>query len=270
VALPGRLSAAEEPAQPPSGLRPQVPSLPAAVRDMLQVGLRSAGFEIEAGRVDVHAGEHAAFGAALQEGVRRLRAREAECCVVGAADTLLDSDVLQALMDAGRLKTPNEPLGLAPGEGGAFYLLERGEAARRRGAPILGVITGVATGVDEDRLAERAPSGRALAGLAASITGTSDLARPPLLVTDYNGEERRSAEYGHTLFQLGALNPAFQDARTWFPAASFGDTGAASAAIGLGMVLRGFARGYAGASEALVMSSSPAEARSVVGVRAAA
>ena len=60
MALPGWLAAGEEAAPPSSALRQQPPSLPAAVRGMLQVSLRSAGYELDAGRVDGRRGLAAA------------------------------------------------------------------------------------------------------------------------------------------------------------------------------------------------------------------
>ncbi len=269
LALPAWITPDEPEDRPTYTLRQAPPAVPAAVRDVIRVGLDGAGFTVDDRQLSVHPGDHTSFGRAVAEALARMRAGELDACVVGAADTLVDSAVLETLMADGRLKTPNEPLGVAPGEGGALFLFEKGDAARRRGAGVMGVLTGVAMGVDEDTIAERAPGGRALAGLTASLCDVSRLSSPPLLVSDYNGEGHRSAEYGHVLFQLGALNPVFQTSRTWFPAASFGDTGAASAAIGLGMVLRGFARGYAGANEAVLLSSSASEARSVIGVRSA-
>jgi 3-oxoacyl-[acyl-carrier-protein] synthase-1 len=75
-------------------------------------------------------------------------------------------------------------------------------------------------------------------------------------------------DWGHALVRLRKDLPAFQDVRAVYSAASFGDTGVASGALGVCMAARAFARRYAPAARALVLSSSDEGARAALSVGA--
>ncbi len=78
----------------------------------------------------------------------------------------------------------------------------------------------------------------------------------PWLVSDHNGENYRASELGHAIVRLRADHEAFAAPLVTYPAASFGDTGAASALLAIVTVVRAFARNHALADTALVLASS--------------
>ena len=77
---------------------------------------------------------HTGIAECLAEAANELSSGEIEFAIVGGADTLLEEDTLNWLKNTARLKTPECPAGLMPGEAGAFLLLETQAAANARGA----------------------------------------------------------------------------------------------------------------------------------------
>ncbi|ATB41572.1 3-oxoacyl-ACP synthase [Cystobacter fuscus] len=77
--------------------------------------------------------EHASGLVGVARACEVLQQGSADICFVGAADSLLDSVLLQSLLEAGRLKVPGVSSGIIPGEAAAFLVLERESMARRRG-----------------------------------------------------------------------------------------------------------------------------------------
>jgi len=200
---------------------------------------------------------HAGFAAAANAALQLLARGEVEACVVGGVDTLCDRLALAALGAEQRLKTADNPVGLQPGEAAAFLLLEKPEAARRRGAKVLARIGGVGVAA-EPRSEEDGPLGQGL--LAALRELVAAAGAPPagqaFFVLDRNGEASRAADWGHCQQRLTAGFPGLLPAAQWDPATSFGDTGAASGALGAGLAIRGFDRRYAPAPSAIVLSAS--------------
>lgn len=117
-------------------------------------------------------------------------------CIVGGIDSLIDAHWLVACDDLGVLKTAQRPVGFMPGEGAAFLLLETEEHARRRGAPVLATISGLASREEPaHRFAKRPPSGIALAGVISdSLQQTG--APCSTFFCDLNGDPARASDWG--------------------------------------------------------------------------
>jgi 3-oxoacyl-[acyl-carrier-protein] synthase I len=192
-----------------------------------------------------HADGATGFIRAIAEASTALRSARWQHAIVGAVDSLLDPIALGWLDRAGRLKTPTKPDGLQPGEGSAFLLLERNDAAERRGRAILGTVGGTAVGTS---LAEAASG--ALASSLAAGRGKA------WLISDHNGEYQRATELGNAIARLTRSAPALNASAPWFPAKSFGDTGAASPAFGACLAVRSFVRKYAAGTSAIVAASA--------------
>ncbi len=103
-------------------------------------------------------------------------------------------------------------------------------------------------------------------GLAAavkkSVACVSDV--PIWLLIDHNGEAYRAADWAYALVRLIAQDYRFREAPVWYPAVSFGDTGAASGIAALGTVLSAFERDYAPAETAVICSSDDGPGRSAL------
>jgi 3-oxoacyl-[acyl-carrier-protein] synthase-1 len=91
---------------------------------------------------------------------------------------------------------------------------------------------------------------------------------PLWFITDQNGETFRAYEWADFVLRVRDRFPAVMEAPLLYPAVAFGDTGAASGALGLALAVRAFARGYAPARTAVVFSASYEGLRSGIRVEA--
>ncbi|MFP2925210.1 hypothetical protein ACLESO_08330 [Pyxidicoccus sp. 3LG] len=204
----------------------------------------------------VHAG-HAGTACALQLGQQWLAARHVERVLVLAVDSYLDETSLEWLLSHRRLKAPDRPVGLMPGEAGACLLVEPLSSARQRGAPALAAVGAVATGREAGGFMTGQPQlGEALARVVAEALPDP---RPWVseggdLICDLNGEQWRALAWGYA--QVRLRERLGERARLLLPCVSLGDVGAASGAVGVCVAARAFARRYATGDQALVLSSA--------------
>ncbi|WP_437720614.1 hypothetical protein [Sorangium sp. So ce861] len=189
------------------------------------------------------------FARALAAAIDALRGQRLDHCLVGACDSELDPDRIDAGLSSGRIKTADNPAGYAPGEAAVFLLLERATASPRGRQPESLLLP--------PSFAERAGAavGVALARALAAALGDEggEAARTGTAYVDLNGEEARAAEWGHALARLHGRS-ALHAWRHAFPAASFGETGAAAGALAMCVAGRGLSRGYAGRQALVVLS----------------
>lgn len=207
---------------------------------------------------------HAGFVHAVMDASARLRAGSWHRCLIGGIDSLLDDAELESLHASGRLKTPDKPDGLQPGEAGAFVLLERLDAAQRRGAAVMALLGAASIATEPDHAqSERPCRGVALTkAISQALVGSASQEREGLwLISDHNGEHARATELAYTLARMARDFPSLASGAPWCPAMSFGDTGAASAAVAACLAARAFVRGYAPGPTAVILSSSDREPR---------
>jgi 3-oxoacyl-[acyl-carrier-protein] synthase-1 len=220
-------------------------------------------FEIRCNDVSGHTGVAVALQAAMAD-LSNGRARKA---IVGGVDSLIGERTLQWLNDTGRLKTPVVAAGLQPGEAAAFLALECEEGAGS--APCLGAIDGLQFALETHPLLEGEPplgDGLAQVLMASAVTAGWDRDILPWIVSDHNGELYRAYDWGHACTRLRPAYPGLAESAPWHPVEAFGDTGAASGAVGLVMATFAFQRGFAPASSAVVLSSSDGPGRAAVRV----
>jgi 3-oxoacyl-(acyl-carrier-protein) synthase len=200
---------------------------------------------------------------AFQFATAWLRQRVVDRVVVGGADSALEPSDLSAFDHFGLLKTKDRPTGFLPGEAAAFLLLERADAARRRGGPVEAVLHPPRyEQADGGRLAG-APATGILLGRVVEQTLTAlqeGGGRVGLTVAGLNGDEVRSSEWGGALARLGRSFPDV-GRTTWYPAESFGETIGAAAPVAACVALRAMARGYAHTDDVLLWQLSDAGAR---------
>lgn len=202
---------------------------------------------------------------ALDQANRCIISGEIDHCFIGGVDTLLDKDTLAWLENAKRLKTPENPAGLFPGEAGIFILLEKVETALSRGACIQALVSATAISNEKNTLAdnETPATGNGLTDSSTQALKHSNWMRADLLIQDHNGELYRANELSNFLCKLSTTIDTSQ-LTVWYPSISFGDTHAASGGVSVGMGLRAFARNYAGTAEILIASSSDEHVRASV------
>ncbi len=193
---------------------------------------------------------HSGFAEALSTAANDLQRRAVDIAIVGGVDSLVDERSLKWLKITGRLKSEANPVGLEPGEGAAFVAIGRGNAATRGGGrPLCAIRKIVIADEDRSRIAGDEPTGRAL---SRCVTEAIDPSEQLWLVTDHNGETVRAMEFGNAVMRVTRHN------RNWLQplllTVSFGDTGAASAALAVCVVEAAFARDYAPAHTAVIAS----------------
>lgn len=190
--------------------------------------------------------------AAIERAVALLGQRACERVIVLAADSFVDSLSIDWLRESRRLKGPDNPVGVSPGEAASCVLLESSAVAKRRQGRVEAFVEGVALS-RQDRTQSNAK------GLSAAIRACLAQAqdRTPCrgltLVSDIDGQPWRAQELGAVMVDCADLLPG---ARVRAPATSLGHTGGASALVGACVTVRSFVRGYANARRALVVASS--------------
>ncbi len=217
-----------------------------------------AELDIQSTNLSVYAKGAASMAAAVVDAATALREGSHDACLVGGVDSLVDASVLQFLHEGGRLKTPDDPAGLIPGEAAAFLLLQRADQARQSKRPVLGHIVAAAQAQGEDPdVVERPPQGSALVDIFSRLFETEGQAAGPFWVlTDQNGETFRAVEWGDFLVRASRTLPGVVTSPVWYPAMSFGDVGAAAGGVSACIAVRAFARGYAAAPTAVVVTST--------------
>lgn len=202
---------------------------------------------------------------ALREAARWLDATQNGVAVVGGVDSWIGRRALLHLRRKGRLREGARASGMLPGEASAFLIVEREEMARNRGARLLALITRAVGRRDETPFGEPTSA----QGLAEALReAAAGLSRPlGLIVSDLNGERSRAHEW--MLASTRAFAACEDPLLHWHPAASIGDSGAASGAVGMAWAATALAKHYARIPEILVWGMSDEGAREAAVLAAA-
>jgi 3-oxoacyl-[acyl-carrier-protein] synthase-1 len=208
-----------------------------------QLGRVALGLGYSPGRTEVVLHGHAGAAFALLRAARALDTA-ADRALVVAVDSRLDETTLEVLSDDDRLKTPDNPVGFAPGEAAVALLVERGDGG-------LAEVRAVSTQTAPD-VADELRTGRALSEVVrATLDQLAVQTYAGDVIHDHNGEATRATQWGMVTVRLSQrLRP-----RAVFPAISLGDVGAASGALGVMLAVQGFARQSAAGELTLVTSS---------------
>jgi len=192
--------------------------------------------------------------AVLQAASELLAAGDLDACIVGGIDSLVDEPILDACLDLGILKSSAHAVGLTPGEGAAFILVEGRQSAVGRGAPALAALGASAVAVDgKHRLAGTPPDGKVLSTLIEKALGHHGRKTPLGDVTfygDLNGDDFRATDWGHAVARLRLRGIAPAD--EVYLAVNFGDVGAAYGFFAVCIATRSFARDYARSNICLI------------------
>ena len=237
-------------------------------RRVLERAFEVAGVSWRAKAWHIARGGHAAFPKALKAAMDALVERRHGHCLVIAVDSLSGPDVLPRLLEQRRLKTADTPTGFIPGEGSvALWLSTEQEAPLApRGKEPRVALRAVVLGDDERfRGGDLPPDGRMLAKCVTSALHAAEADGARLvLIGDHNGEEFRAREWGMLILHLRAAGLGHEQLASWLPAIGFGDTGAASGALGLCAAVRGLQRGYSPTPTPVILSSSDEGARAAI------
>jgi 3-oxoacyl-[acyl-carrier-protein] synthase-1 len=204
--------------------------------------------------VGVHGGGRAAFFEALAAARADLRSgRAGPLAIVGALDSLCDGASLRALAAARLHLGPQNPDGRIPGEAAGFVAVSRPGATETRGIKAMGVVTGVALGVEPRPFAQRAPS------LAEGLTGVfrtlrldavAGARRVDAVLACQPGEEFWPTEFSRAYLRNAALMP--EPLRVSTVGECLGDAGAGAGPVMMGAALYRRGRQALGALRTLV------------------
>lgn len=180
---------------------------------------------------------HCGLALGLQQARALIAERHLDRIVLVGADSYLDPGSLAWLYEDDRLKGPQRPAGLMPGQAGTSVLVESQAAARARGAvPRLQLKAVAVSEVEASPRPAPVSIGRSLARTIMEALDEAGQHEPfqGHLVLDLNGEEWRALSWGHAQVHL-ASRVSFDQCRNHVPAESLGDVGAASGPLGVGV-----------------------------------
>ncbi|WP_086930711.1 hypothetical protein [Agarilytica rhodophyticola] len=173
-----------------------------------------------------------------------------------AVDSLLEPLYLDSLIAQERIKTPNNPVGLIPGEAAAAILLE----PRKDSSPSIVIYNSIYKAFDGDiekerwRTLEANTISRLLANsIIETLSVMADHVFVGNIYLDINGEEWRSVIWGMTQVVLKMHKGIdIEQCQEVVSATSWGDIGAAGGIAHLCLANQSFRRRYAQSNVALV------------------
>ncbi len=221
---------------------------------------------------------HASFAFAMRDAAAALLAHKIDAAVVGGIDSYYDPEVIETLLEQGRLFDGKNADSLIPGEGAAFLVITRAAVAKRARLPLLGRVEAAATGSEPAGMLTESPcNGSGLSETLSLITARLKTDRRALdwLVGDLTNESYRSHELQMALARAlapGGLDDAGQSFHTVardplrmdFLPLRFGDLGAATMATAAVIASEAFLRGDPRAENCLLIGSSAHQSRGAV------
>ncbi len=197
---------------------------------------------------------------ALDKAVRMIRTKESGCCLVGAIESYIDSETIAWLESQGRLHGAglfNNAWGFVPGEAGGFCVVVSEDTVEKESivpdAEVLDISIMIEEGIDNQ---DGQYTGEAMTLAMRKILESPERENEKIgyIICDMNGEIWRAREYG---LAISRLNTFFSDPSTFIaPADCWGDVGAASGALFIGLASSAWKRGYAEGPMALIITSS--------------
>lgn len=215
---------------------------------------RATGMPLRVEQTSILYGHHATLLVCLRQAMQALRARAAERCIVGAIDSLAESDTLEWALLSGRLKMAGAPCGFSPGEAAIFLELVRADAVPDDSSVSAYLSEPVVVADNTDTPNSSSP-GFSLAKAIKDVLSQSRGPMARLVIGDLNGEYERAQEWGYAVSRLMPKFPDFQNMHSWNPAEAFGETGCASVGLAIGVATQAFARKYADTDSILIWCS---------------
>lgn len=187
----------------------------------------------------------------------------AQFMLAGGVDTYRDPCLLAALDYEKRIKSDVNWDGFIPGEGAGFLALASEAAATAYGLPVLAHVAPITTGFESGHLYSTDPyRGDGLASTFAQLVARGIVDAPIQDVySSMTGESHWAKEWGVAFIRNRAIFR--EEPAMYHPADSYGDTGAASGALLVGLATIGI-QGRYHASPALAYGSSDHGARAAI------
>jgi 3-oxoacyl-[acyl-carrier-protein] synthase-1 len=212
--------------------------------DALEACVRRIGeampFEIQRGASGAFNDSHSSGLIALAHAVELIDRGVAGCCLVGGVDSWIDIDHLTWLEGDRRLKSPDVPAGLVPGEAASFVLVARADVANEYSLKPLASVLALSFAPESAPWYTGNPTtGHAATAVfrtaldAANVSGVSTVA-------DLNGESWRVDEWVLAYLRTGDRHS--HPLHLEHPADCWGDVGAATGVLLTSFVASEFRR----------------------------
>lgn len=201
--------------------------------------------------------------AALDMAISKIQTGQSDLCLFGGCDSYISFDSLQWLSLTGCLHTMANRWGFVPGEAASFSLIASDQWIASQGIGSFAQILGTATSCEDNRIrTETICIGNGLSKAVAQAVSPLIGSREKVshVYCDINGEPYRVDEWGFTIARLGKF---FVDGSSYCsPANCWGDVGAASGPLLIGLAIEAARRRYAKGSHQLIWCSSESGERS--------
>jgi 3-oxoacyl-[acyl-carrier-protein] synthase-1 len=171
-----------------------------------------------------------------------LSSGQADICLIGGVDSLIEIESLHWIEDCGRLRSSENPNGLTPGEAAAFIAVYSSDFAIRHSLqPLCEIVTSAVEQEPNPWYERRATLGqglsRAMQAVFANVSGITQATR---VYCDMNGETWRADEWGYAYLRTAQHHRS--PLEVIHPANSWGEIGPASvpllAAVGASKLKR--------------------------------
>ncbi|MCB1925052.1 MAG: beta-ketoacyl synthase [Gammaproteobacteria bacterium] len=209
--------------------------------------------------IDVSPVGHAAGLLALDRACDGLDRNLFDLCVVAGVDSYIEAETLEWLEQENQLHGAgqlNNAWGFIPGEGAGALLLMRADVAQALGLEPLLQVRGVGIADEPNRIKTGAVCiGEGLTdALRSALDGLPAGEQVSDVYCDMNGEPYRADEYGFACLRTKEAFASLSDFNA--PADCWGDVGAASAPLHIGLAAIARHKDYAHGGAALVWASS--------------
>ncbi len=201
---------------------------------------------------------------AIRDAVQRIESRKSDAALIIGVDSHLDPDLLEALDDAGDLLSESNKFGFPPGEAAGALLLGSPPVLRNARLPALGGVVDVGCALEPEPMgSEGVSTGEGLAkALGDAIVQFSAEHPVGRIYSDQNGQRYRDSDYVWATQRVRPVVADFSDFVT--PAEAWGDVGAATGTLLVGLPLAAAHRGYATTQTSLVYCCSKGKERGAV------
>ncbi len=215
-------------------------------------------------RIHVLPRGHASGLIALQQATTQISGAQIDGALILGVDSHIDPDVLEQADDERQLLSEANKFGFPPGEGAGGVFLAADTSLKSGGLPVLGRVVDVGLGVEPEPMGSEGVSTGV--GLSAAINGATvrHSSQTPVgrIYSDQNGQRYRDSDY---VWATQRIRPVFENLSDFVtPAEAWGDVGAATAPLLLGLPLAAASRRYSTCSTSLVFCCSTGADRAAV------
>ena len=201
---------------------------------------------------------------AIRDAVQKIHSRALDAALIIGVDSHLDPDILETLDQAGHLSSESNKFGFPPGEGAGALLLASAPVLRSARLSALGGVIDVGCALEPEPMGSAGVStgvGLAKALRDATVQFSTEVT-VGRIYSDQNGQRYRDSDY---VWATQRVRPVFADFSDFVtPAEAWGDVGAATATLLVGLPLAAAHRGYATKPTSLVYCCSTGKERGAV------